>query len=298
MSNPQYNPGTPPQPTPSDSSTPSPPSTTPQPRRRRVKMLARKMVATGALSKKLNEKLKASQAQDFENSDDSFKYGSEGEGTRSSDSKKAQNSPSDVRSVLVENVDNSNVRGKGKEVAGSSPTSKLVVPAICGVEHTTVEESSKKTGGSGSGEAAEGLVILSSQADEPGSSIEETLVDVLKKVGASYDPKKRRTPTLKAPSTAKPSKKRKASSPTTAEISLPKGRATRSMVKQSESELQKALAESKKKRMDKGKAKVAEPSEAVNVEEMEQVHHEEHTTVEAGNKAHCQLHGLSSDGLS
>ncbi|XP_070007456.1 uncharacterized protein [Nicotiana sylvestris] len=260
MSNPQDNPGTPPQPTPSDSSTPSQPSTTSQPRRRRVKMLARKTVATGALSNKLNAKLKASQAQDSENSDDSVKSASEGEGTGSSDSEKAQNPPSEVRSVLVENLDNrfvlvgsvmnmeipesrrrggknksekekksegasSDVRGKGKEVVDSSPTSKMVRLAICGAEHENVEESSKKIGVSGSGEAAEGLVNLSSQADEPDSSIEETLADLLKKVG----------------------------------------RAIRSQLRQSEEELQKAKAESKKKIMDKNKAKA---------------HQDEHVTVD------------------
>lgn len=50
-------------------------------------------------------------------------------------------------------------------------------------------------------------------------------------------------------------------------------------MKQSESDLQKALAESKKKRMDKGKGKVVESSEAVEVEQMEQVHQENHTTM-------------------
>ncbi|XP_070011815.1 uncharacterized protein [Nicotiana sylvestris] len=80
MTNPQDNPGTPPPPTPSDS------STTPQPRRRQVKMLARKTVATSALSRKLNAQLKASQAQDSQNFDDSYKSVSEGEGTGSSDS--------------------------------------------------------------------------------------------------------------------------------------------------------------------------------------------------------------------
>ncbi|XP_019262763.1 PREDICTED: uncharacterized protein LOC109240564 [Nicotiana attenuata] len=209
MSNPQDNPGTPPQPTPSDSSTPPPPNTTPQPRRRRVKMLARKTVATGALSRKLNEKLKARQAQDSENSDDSFKSASEGKGTRSSDSEKALNFSSEVRSVLVENVDN-----------------RFVLLSV-GFIVQLRKKVARKQGGSGSGEATEGLVSHSSQADESGSSIKDTLVDLLKKVGSSYDPKKRRTITTKAPSTAKPSKKRKASSPTTAEIPLPKGRATR-----------------------------------------------------------------------
>nr|XP_009785529.1 PREDICTED: flocculation protein FLO11-like [Nicotiana sylvestris] len=214
MTNPQDNPGTPPQPTPSDSSTSHPPSTTPK--LRRVKMLARKIVASGALSRKLNEQLKAIQTQD-----------------------------SDSNS----NFESYNLLVKGKDLEN-------------------VEESGKKLGGSGSGEATEGLVNLSSQGDEPGSSTEETLADLLKRVGASYDPKRRRFPTPKSSSAPKLSIKRKASSPTTTETSLPKGRATRSTVKRSESDLQKALAESKKKRIAKGKGKVAESSEAIDIEEM------------------------------
>ncbi|XP_070029540.1 uncharacterized protein [Nicotiana sylvestris] len=216
MTNPQDNPGTTPHPTPSYSSTPHPPSMSPKLRLRRVKMLARKTVASGALLKILNEQLKASQTQDFYSNFDSksYKSATKGEGPGSSDFENAQKYPS-------------------KE---------------------TVEESGKKLGGSGSGEAAEGLVNLSSQGDEPGTSVEETLADLLKKVGASYDPKKRRTPSPKAPSAPKPSNKRKASSPTPTETFLPKGRATRS--------------------------RVAESSEAVDVEEMEQVHQEKVKTVE------------------
>ncbi|XP_019245206.1 PREDICTED: uncharacterized protein LOC109225070 [Nicotiana attenuata] len=152
--------------------------------------------------------------------------------------------------------------------------------AICGAEPEKAVESSKKIGGSGSREAGEGLVNLSIHTDEPGSSIEETLEDLLKKVGASYNPKKRRTPTPKASSTARTTKKRKAASPTTTDIPLPKRRATRSKLKQSEDELQKAMEESKKKIMDKGKAKVAEPVEAIDVDEMDPVHQGEHVTVE------------------
>nr|XP_016459579.1 PREDICTED: uncharacterized protein LOC107783122 [Nicotiana tabacum] len=127
MNNPQDNPRTPPPPIPSNSSTPPLPSTSPKLRLKRVKILARKTVASGALRKKLKR----------------------------------------------------------------------------------VEQSGKKSGGSGSGEAAEGLVNLSTQGDEPGSSTEETLADLLKKAG-------------------------------------------------SESDLQKDLAESKKKKLTKGKGKVTE----------------------------------------
>ncbi|XP_070010257.1 uncharacterized protein [Nicotiana sylvestris] len=263
-------------------------------------MFASKTVASGALSKKLNKKLKANQAQDFDSNSDSesYKSASKGEGPGSSDSEKTQESPSKVSSSLTKNLETRFVlvgpirdvelpklrrsagkkkpekekeregacgeeRENGKRVVDYSSTADLSVLAICGVEQENVEESGKNT-----------------QGDEPGSSTGETLADLLKKVGASYDPKKRRTPTPKALSAPKPSKKRKVSSPTTTKTSLPKGRATRSRVKQSESDLQKALAESKKKRMAKGKGKVAESLEAVEVEEMEQVYREEVPTVE------------------
>ncbi|XP_070012867.1 uncharacterized protein [Nicotiana sylvestris] len=278
MTNPQENLGTPPPPTPSNSSTPPPPSTSPKPRLRRVKMVARKTATSGARSKKLNEQLKASQAQDSDSSFDSesYKSSSEGEGPGSSDSEKTQESPSKVsassskslenRFILVGSVrdveipklqrsggkkkfekekeregEYGDVMRKGKGVVDHSPTVDLSVPAICGVEQENVEESGKKLEGSGSGEDAEGLVNLRAQGDELGSSTKETLADLLKKVGE---------------------------------------RATRSRVKQSESALQKALTESKKKMMDKRKGKVAESSEAVEVEEMEQVHQETATTME------------------
>ncbi|XP_070022019.1 uncharacterized protein [Nicotiana sylvestris] len=280
MTNPQDNPGTPPQPTPSDSSTSLPPSTTPKPRLRRVKILAPKTVASSALSKKLNEQLKASHAQDSNSNSDSesYKYASEGdvelpELRRSGGKKKSKKEKEREGGCGDE-------RGKGKGVVDYSPTADLFVPTIYGVVQENVEESAKKSGGSGSGKVTEGLVHLSAQGDEPCSSTEETSADLLKKKGASYDPKKKRTPTPKAPSDPKPSKKRQASSPTTTETSLPKGRATRSRVKHSESDLQKALAESKKKRIAKGKDKVAESSKAVDIEEMEQVYKEKVTTVE------------------
>ncbi|XP_070020084.1 uncharacterized protein [Nicotiana sylvestris] len=152
-------------------------------------MLARKTVASGALSKILNEQLNASQAQDSNSNSDSESYKSASE-------------------------------GEGHGLLTLRRLKNLLL-------------SGKKSGESGYGETAERLAHLSTQGDEPSSSTEETLVDLLKKVGASYDPKKRRTPTPKVPSAPKPSMKRKASSPTTTETFLPKGRARRSRVKQS-----------------------------------------------------------------
>ncbi|XP_070029756.1 uncharacterized protein [Nicotiana sylvestris] len=241
-------------------------------------MLARKTVASGALRKKLNEKLKASQAQNSDSSSDSESYQSATEGFVLVVSIKDVEFPGLRRSVGKKNYK----KEKEKEGACGEErgNGKGVVPAICGVTQERVEESGMKSGGSGSGEAAEGLVHLSTQRDEHVSSTEETLAGLLKKVGEIYDPKKCRTPTTKAPNVPKPSKKRKASSPTPTASSLPKGRATRSRVKQSEADLQRALAESKKKKMDKGKGKIAKSSEAVEEEEMELVHQERGTSVE------------------
>ncbi|XP_070005731.1 uncharacterized protein [Nicotiana sylvestris] len=218
MTNSQDNPGISPPPTPSSSSTPPPPSTSPKPRLRRVKMIARKIVSSGDLSKKLKEKLQASQVQDSDSNSDSesYKSTSEREGPGSSDSEKAQESLSKVSSSVIENLKTRFVlvgpirdvvlpelrrsggkkksekekeredaccdeRGKGKRVVDHSPTADLSIPTICRVEQESVEESGLKSGGSGYGEAAEGLLNLSTQGDEPGSSTEETLADLLKK---------------------------------------------------------------------------------------------------------------------
>ncbi|XP_070011196.1 protein gar2-like [Nicotiana sylvestris] len=117
-----------------------------------------------------------------------------------------------------------------------------------------------KSGGSGSGEAVGRLVHLSKQRDEPVSSTEETLADLMKKVGACYDPKKRKATTPKALNVPKPSKKRKASYPTPTTSSVPR--------------------ESKRRKKDKGKGKGAESLEAVEEEEMELVHQERGKIVE------------------
>ncbi|XP_009799473.1 uncharacterized protein [Nicotiana sylvestris] len=250
-------------------------------------MLARKTIAYGELSKVLNKKLKSSQlkessAQEFDSSyeSESFKSASEGEEHGSSNTEKIQETPAEVSSSVVENLENrfvlvgpirdvklaemsrSEGKKKGKEREGESGkergNGKKGVPAICGV----VEESGIKSGGSGSGEAVEGLVHLRKQRDEPVSSAEETLADLLKRFGASYDPKKRKDTSQKAPIDFKPTKKRKTSSPKPTISSVPRGRAIRSKVKQSEAKLQRALEESTKKKKEKGKAKVTESSEA------------------------------------
>nr|XP_016440658.1 PREDICTED: uncharacterized protein LOC107766394 [Nicotiana tabacum] len=218
MSNPQENLGTPPPPSPSNSYSSTPPSVSPKPRLQRVKMLARKTVAFGALRKALNERLKASQVKESQapnfdsiSKSESYQSTTEGEGHGSSDSEKIQESPSEVSSSVIENLE----------------TRFVLVGPIRDVEvpekrrsGERVEESGMKSSGSGSGEAAEELVYLSTRRDEPVSSTEKTLADLLKKVGASYDPKKRRTPTTKAPNIPKPSKKIKASPPTPTASSL------------------------------------------------------------------------------
>jgi len=153
-------------------------------------------------------------------------------------------------------------------VVDSSPTSEFVRMAICRAEPEKEEEGGRHTGASESGEATEGLVNLGKQADKPGSSAEETLADLLKKLSDSYQPKKNITPKATTSGTARANKKWKVSPSETSDIPLPRGRTTRSKLKQSEKELQRALEESKKKRVDKGKEKVVEP---VELDEMDLV---------------------------
>nr|XP_016433973.1 PREDICTED: serine/arginine repetitive matrix protein 1-like [Nicotiana tabacum] len=277
MSNPQDHPGSPPPPSPSNSSSSTPPSESPKPRFRRQKILARKTVASGALRKVLNERLKASQVKkspapnsDSNSEFESFQSATEGEGHGSSDSEKTQEFPTVVSSSVIENLETRFV------LVGPIRDVKLAETS----RSEEVRRGWMKSGGSGSGEAAEGLVHLSKRRDEPVSSTKETLADILRKIGTSYDSKKRKATTPKAPNVPKPSKKRKTSSPKPTASLMPKGRDTRSRVKQSEADLQKALEESKKKKVEKGKGKVVESSEVVEEEEMELVHQERGTKVE------------------
>ncbi|XP_070011075.1 uncharacterized protein [Nicotiana sylvestris] len=307
MSKPQDHLGSPPPPSPSNSSSSTPPSESPKPRFRRQKMLVQKTVASGALRKVLNEKLKESPAPNSDSSSESesFQSATAGEEHGSSDFEKAQEFPNEVSSSVFKNFETRFVlvghirdvklaetsRSGGKKKSKKEKkregacgeergNGKGAVLVISGVAQERLEESGMKSGGSGFGEAAEGLVHLSKRRDELISSTEETLADLLRKIGTSYDPKKRKATTPKAPNVPKPSKKRKTSSPKPTASSMPKGRATRSRVKQSEADLQKALEESKKKKMEKGKGKVAESSEVVEEEEMELVHQERGTTME------------------
>nr|XP_009789330.1 PREDICTED: uncharacterized protein LOC104236974 [Nicotiana sylvestris] len=229
MSNLQDHPGTPPPPSPSNSSSTTPPSESPKPRFQRQKMLARKTVASGALRKVLNERLKASQVKESpaQNSDstsetESFQSATEGDVHGSFDFEKTQEFHTEVSSSVIEKLETRFV------LIGPIRDVKLAETSRSGER---LEESGMKSGGSGSGEAAEELVHLSKRRDEPVSSTEETLADLLKKIGVSYDPKKRKATTPKAPIVSKPSKERKTPSPKPTASSMPKGRATRSRVK-------------------------------------------------------------------
>ncbi|XP_070004984.1 uncharacterized protein [Nicotiana sylvestris] len=245
-------------------------------------MFARKKVAGKELSKKLDAQLKASQAQEPQNSDDSFKSATEGEEIGSSDNEQVNSgthTTNEVISVVVENLDNKftlvgfvmDVETSESRKRGDKNKEEKEKESE-GVR----KESVKKTRGSDD----EGLVNLEQKEDEPGSSVEETLADLLKKVGDNYNPKKNRTSITKTPGTARANKKRKATPYDTIEIPPIRGRATRSQLKQNEEVMQKALEESKKKRMDKGKKKVGELVEAVDVDEMDLVYQDENENAE------------------
>nr|XP_016465685.1 PREDICTED: uncharacterized protein LOC107788522 [Nicotiana tabacum] len=284
MTKPSDNPGTPP---PNSSS-----STTPQPKKKRVKMFARKKVAGKELSKKLNAQLKASQAQEPKNSDDSFNSTTRGEETgftlvrsvvdvETPESRKIGGKNKEEKEKDSEGV-RSEERGMGKRVVDSSPTSNKGKMAICRAEPDKVEEIVKKTGESGSGEAIEGLVNLGQKVDEPGSSVKETLTNLLTKVGDSYNPKKKRKSMVKTPGTARDNNKMKVTPFDSIEIPPTRGRATRCQLKKNKEVMQKASEEGKKKRLDKGMKKVGEPVEAVDVDEMDLVHQDEDVNTEVG----------------
>nr|XP_009759801.1 PREDICTED: uncharacterized protein LOC104212277 [Nicotiana sylvestris] len=129
-----------------------------------------------------------------------------------------------------------------------------------GVRNLLEKKNVRETRGSGSGEAAEGLVRLGKNVQASIPSEKEPFSDLLKKVSDSYNPKKKRSSGVKVPGTARENKKRKFVSSIPVETLLTKGRATRGQMKQSDAELEKALEESKKKVVAKGKKKVVEPN--------------------------------------
>ncbi|XP_070044828.1 uncharacterized protein [Nicotiana tomentosiformis] len=137
------------------------------------------------------------------------------------------------------------VRGKGEEgVAESSPTPVGLTEEINGImicsEEVVEEEESlreEKVSETGDASAMEGMVRLRKRFQEPVSSEKEPLHDFLKRVSDSYNPKKKKSPGVKIH--------------------------------------EKASAESKTKATAKGKKKVGEPSETIEIEEMDLVLHDE-----------------------
>ncbi|XP_019256577.1 PREDICTED: uncharacterized protein LOC109235011 [Nicotiana attenuata] len=167
---------------------------TPKPRFRRKKILARKTGASSSLTKALNEKLRAipkkeSSAKESDSSSESEAFISASEGEEHGSSDTDKNQETPGEIIGFILV------GSVKDVKGAESSRK----------------GSKKK-----------------EKDEPGSSVEETLADILKKVRAIYDPKKCKASSQKAPTASKPTKKSKVSSPKPTVPSVPKGRATRS----------------------------------------------------------------------
>ncbi|XP_070036072.1 uncharacterized protein [Nicotiana tomentosiformis] len=126
-------------------------------------------------------------------------------------------------------------------------TKESCVMVVWSKESDDKEESVRKTEGSGSGEAAEGLVRLGKNARELVLSEKETLADLLKRV---------------------------------TDIPPTRGRATRTQNKQSGVELEKALEESKRKAAAKGKKKVIEHVEPVEIDEIDLILQDEEETEE------------------
>ncbi|XP_070050843.1 uncharacterized protein [Nicotiana tomentosiformis] len=171
------------------------------------------------------------------------------------------------------------VRGMGKGVAESLPTfagltEETGAMIVWSEESSREEERLREKGGSGSGEAVEGLVKLDKNVQEPVLSGQEPLEDLIKCVYNSYNPKRKKSSGVKIPKTAMANKKRKDASSIPVETPPTRGRATKSQKKQSEAELEKALEESKRKFAAKGKKKVVEPVKAVEIEKIYLVLHD------------------------
>ncbi|XP_070056832.1 nuclear localization sequence-binding protein-like [Nicotiana tomentosiformis] len=123
MANISENPSSPPK-----ESTPTPsirPSTTPIFKKRRFKMLARKVVAGGEHIKKINEQLKASQAEEPQKSRDSFKSATDGEESISSETEQETSGPkitSETISEVTKNQENRDSTHKRKSYKELEPS--------------------------------------------------------------------------------------------------------------------------------------------------------------------------------
>ncbi|XP_070056775.1 uncharacterized protein [Nicotiana tomentosiformis] len=123
-------------------------------------------------------------------------------------------------------------------------------------------------------------VRLRKRFQEAVSSVQEPLEDLLKTMSDSYNPKRKNNSLVKISGTARVNKKRKTASSIFVVTPPTRGRATRSQKKQSEAELEKALEESKRKAAAKGKKKMVEHVEEVEIEEMDLVLYDEEETEE------------------
>ncbi|XP_070003891.1 protein PXR1-like [Nicotiana sylvestris] len=153
------------------------------------------------------------------------------------------------------------IRGKGKEeVVESSPThvgltEEIWTMVLRNEEVVDEEESWREEGGTGFGDAAGDTIQLFRVKGTTEGTAEGTGV--------------------KVPGTARALNKRKATSSIPVETPPMRGRAIRSQRKQSEAKLERALEENKRKVATKGKKKVNEQVEAIEVEEIDLDLHEE-----------------------
>ncbi|XP_070036056.1 protein pxr1-like [Nicotiana tomentosiformis] len=160
------------------------------------------------------------------------------------------------------------------EVATNLETRFVLVGTVAGVETT------KSGKVDGKNEKRKEKESEGKNAQELVPSEQETLGDLLKMMIDSYNYKKKRSSGVKVPGTARANKKRNDVSYILVEIPPARGRATRSQKKQSEAELEKALEERKRKADAKGKKKVIEHVEAVEIDEIDLVLQDEEETEE------------------
>ncbi|XP_070055286.1 uncharacterized protein [Nicotiana tomentosiformis] len=252
------------------------PSPTPTSKKGRFKMIARKVVVGGEQIKKINEQLKASRAEEPQKFEESFKCATEGEETVSYKIEQVTSS----QKITSETI---------SEVAEKLENSLVLVGTMAGVETTE----SGKLGGKNKkkkekeSEGTQGYVRgmgkgVAKSSPTPVGLTEETRAMVVSSEESAgeeeslrekrgYNPKQKKSLGVKILGTVRANKKRKAASSIPVETPPTRGRDTRSQKKQSEAELEKALEDSKRKVASKGKKKMVEHVEAVEIEEMDLV---------------------------
>ncbi|XP_070003528.1 uncharacterized protein [Nicotiana sylvestris] len=239
-------------------------------------MMTCKVVVGGEQIKKINEKLKAGREKEPQKYDESFKSATEGEETVPSKTEQVTSGPKFTPQII-------------SEVATNLETRFVLVGTVAGVETTESgrvggkNKKRKEKESEGAQSTMRGMEkgAVDSSPTPVGLTKESGAMVVWGEESAGEKESVREIGGNRSGEAAEgANKKRKAASSIPVEIPPTRERATRSQKKQSEVELEKALEESKRKVVAKGKKKVVEPIEAIEIDEMDLVLRDEDETKE------------------